>query len=224
MSERATHHDEARARDQRLFELWSKVYEATPLLGPLLRQLQRQAVVELDPVWGERILDLGGGTGVGSARLSTRLGRHGEVVTLDLSLPMLKRSGARRFEAPIHRVCADALALPFADESFDGILCTNSFHHYPDPKRALAEMRRVLRPGGRLVLVDPSADSLLVRAFIEIAERRLLKLHHVHLHGLAEWRAMLTDAGFARVEVRRAGAFLPTHRGMALVRAEVPSP
>jgi SAM-dependent methyltransferase len=86
--------------------------------------------------------------------------------------------------------------LPFPDASFDGATCRYAAHHFADPRRALAEAARVLRPGARLLLHDvvapetPAADT-----FLQAIE--LLRDHsHVRDHRVSEWEAMLREAGF----------------------------
>lgn len=75
---------------------------------------------------------------------------------IDLSPEMLEiaRSRAAQTQRPIDLREADAHELPFADESFDTVVCTYSLCNIPDPRRAVEEMKRVLRPGGKLILVD----------------------------------------------------------------------
>jgi ubiquinone/menaquinone biosynthesis C-methylase UbiE len=96
-----------------------------------------------------RVLDVGCGTG----QLATRM--RGElpgtcVVGCDFSHGMLRRARARDAHAPWAQ--GDAGHLPFRDGTFDAIVSTEAFHWFPDPARALAEFRRVLRPEGRLLL------------------------------------------------------------------------
>ena len=96
-------------------------------------------------------------------------------------------------------VVADSEALPFPDATFTAVLCTASFHHYPDPQRALAEMRRVLDRGGRLVIADGMADLLSAR----IADRILRRVDrgHVRLYRTGELAALLRGAGFSETDV-----------------------
>src|SRR4051812_37098954 len=126
---------------RRFFAGWSKFYERTPLFARLLRGQQDDALRRLAPKAGERMLDLGCGTGRALALVESAVGA-------DASLEMLKE-GLRGRAA-----CALAGSLPFRDGSFDAVLCTNSFHHYPEPLNALREVRRVVAPGGRALFVD----------------------------------------------------------------------
>jgi demethylmenaquinone methyltransferase/2-methoxy-6-polyprenyl-1,4-benzoquinol methylase len=108
------------------------------------RALTRQAL-RVGP--GDRVLDLAAGTGISAAEIS-RSGAY--CVAADFSLGML-RTGAWR-QVPM--VAADALQLPFADAAFDAVCISFGLRNVADPGRALAEMARVTRPGGRLVVCE----------------------------------------------------------------------
>jgi demethylmenaquinone methyltransferase / 2-methoxy-6-polyprenyl-1,4-benzoquinol methylase len=108
------------------------------------RSLTREAL-GLQP--GEKVLDLAAGTAVSTVELA----RSGAwCVAADFSIGML-RAGARR-EVP--KVAADALALPFRDGAFDAVTISFGLRNVADPDRALAEMARVTRPGGRLLICE----------------------------------------------------------------------
>ena len=108
------------------------------VLGPL-----REALAGAP---GRRLLDVGGGTGNYAAALRDE---GWEPVVCDRSPEMLAHAAAKGLDT----VEADAQALPFADASFDGLICVSMLHHVDDRSRALAEQRRVLRPGGRGALM-----------------------------------------------------------------------
>ena len=87
-------------------------------------------------------------------------GSRGEVRRrVDLAPEMIRRATelARGVEN-VRFLVADSEQLPFGDDVFTAVLCSNSFHHYPDPLRAVREMGRVLASGGRLVIGDACAD------------------------------------------------------------------
>ena len=118
--------------------------------------MARQALLEgLRPVAGEHVLDVACGTGVLVAELARVVGPGGEVVGVDLSQAMVDVANLREREptsAPTRHERMDAQSLAFPDASFDVVLCAFGLMYVPDPERALAEMRRVLRPGGRVGL------------------------------------------------------------------------
>jgi demethylmenaquinone methyltransferase / 2-methoxy-6-polyprenyl-1,4-benzoquinol methylase len=101
----------------------------------------------LDPVPGERVLDLAAGTAVSTVELATS---GAWCVAADFSLGMLRR-GAER---PVPKVAADALRLPFADAVFDAVTVSFGLRNMNDTAAALAELHRVTKPGGRLVVCE----------------------------------------------------------------------
>jgi ubiquinone/menaquinone biosynthesis C-methylase UbiE len=121
----------------------AKTYDQTRSASPSVLGPLREA---LDGAPGRRLLDVGGGTGNYAAALREE---GWEPVVSDRSPDMLARAAAKGLET----VEADAQALPFDDGSFDGVMCVCMLHHVDHPARALAEQRRVLRPGGRGALM-----------------------------------------------------------------------
>jgi demethylmenaquinone methyltransferase / 2-methoxy-6-polyprenyl-1,4-benzoquinol methylase len=99
---------------------------------------------------GERVLDLAAGTGT-SSRAFTRDG--GQCVACDFSLGMLK-AGARKPAPGVSLVAGDALALPFENQVFDAVTISFGLRNVADTDAALAEMLRVTRPGGKLVVCE----------------------------------------------------------------------
>lgn len=102
---------------------------------------------------GERVLDVACGTGRLAQELACVVGPEGEVVGVDLSQAMVETASNRPpapGSAPLRYLRMDAQALEFPAASFDVVLCCFGLMYLPDPERALAHMRRVLRPGGRL--------------------------------------------------------------------------
>ena len=101
---------------------------------------------------GERVLDLAAGTGTSSVTFTTA---GAACVACDFSLGML-RAGVGRLGAagPVRFVAGDALRLPFGDASFDAVTISFGLRNVADPDAALAEMFRVTRPGGRLVVCE----------------------------------------------------------------------
>ena len=101
---------------------------------------------------GERVLDVACGTGLISFRAAEAVGEQGTVVGTDISGEMIetaRRGAAARDLANVTFERGDAEALPLADASFDAAVCGLGLMYVPDPVRALCEMRRLLRPGGR---------------------------------------------------------------------------
>lgn len=109
---------------------------------PFYRALAARTIAELPyPLAGRRVLDLGCGTGWFSAALREA---GAEVVGLDLDLDDVRQARSNG-QAVLH---ADGRCMPFADDTFDGVLCSNLLEHTPDPGLILADCARVTRPGG----------------------------------------------------------------------------
>jgi SAM-dependent methyltransferase len=113
----------------------------------------------------------------------------------------------------------DAGRLPFKDGAFDKVVCTNSFHHYPDHFAALKELRRILRPGGTLVLVDPRADNIFGWMAIDVAEKMVFGLDEVRIFTREAWKRMLADAGFSSSRIDRGRLFMPVEWAEVFVEA-----
>jgi demethylmenaquinone methyltransferase/2-methoxy-6-polyprenyl-1,4-benzoquinol methylase len=120
----------------------AQAYDETRGASPSVLRPLREA---LNGAPGRRLADIGGGTGNYAAALRDE---GWEPVVADRSPDMLARAGAKGLET----VVADAQALPFADGSFDAVTMISMLHHVEDWRAALAEARRILKPGGKLVL------------------------------------------------------------------------
>jgi len=156
------------------------------------------------------VLEIAVGTGRNLA-----LYRGGAKVTgIELSDAMLERARRRATEIGLDAtlVQGDAQDLPFADASFDTVVCTFSLCTIPDERKALAEARRVLRPGGALLLVEHvRSPNPLVRAIEHVADPIMRRIAGDHL--LRDPLDHLDDAGFTieRVERSRWGLLERIH-------------
>lgn len=113
-----------------------------------------------DPRPGERWLDVCCGTGKITLEIGRRLGTCGEVTGLDFNAAMLSVAKHAEDEAklpmPIHWLEGDALLMPFPDATFDGVTIGFGLRNLPDFDQGIKEMRRVLKPEGRLVCLELS--------------------------------------------------------------------
>lgn len=168
---------------------------------------QRAEVLNaLAPAAGERVLDVGSGPGFLAAAIAERVGSAGRVCGVDISAPLLDYARTTFGAVPVLQFGeADATRLPFADASFDALVCTQVLEYVADVDTALAEFARVLRPGGRVVVMDTDWDSAVWNCSDPDRMARVLKvwdLHIPHPHLPSTLRPRLLRAGFGDVTAR----------------------
>lgn len=192
------------------------------------RRWRRIVAEAVDAQPGEKVLDLAAGTGTSSVPFAQA---GADVIAGDISEGMLDVGRARN--PGIRFMYADALDLPFADGEFDVVTISFGFRNVNDPTRALAQMQRVLKPGGRLVICEFSRPvfgpfdtvyrEYLMRAFPPVA--RLISSNPASYEYLAEsiraWPGqdelarVIADSGFDRVQYRNlSGGIVAIHRGI----------
>jgi len=152
-------------------------------------------VEAVKPTRQDRVLDVACGTGVVTFRLA-KMAK--EVIGLDLTGEMLQRARKQRHDRGVENVrfaLGEAEALPFESGTFDTVVCRMSLHHFSDPQRAIAEMVRVTRPGGRVVLADIVTSSSGVTARLHNAIERLRDPSHVRMLNREELLDMVARNG-----------------------------
>ena len=120
----------------------------------------------LEPVVGERLLEVGPGTGYYTLAVAERLGSDGDLTIFDLQREMLDHTLRRAEERGIsnlHPTQGDARSLPFEQDRFDGAFLVTTLGEIPDQAAALRELSRVIRQGGRLVVGELFGDPHWVR-------------------------------------------------------------
>lgn len=158
---------------------------------------------------GERVLDVACGTGIVARLASKPVGAAGSVAGLDIDHGMLAVAHSTTSpDMPIDWHEAGAEAMPFADASFDAVLCQMGLQFVPDKHAALSEMRRVLAPGGRLILSVPGPTPRLFVLMGEALARHIggeavgFVKHVFSLHDTAEIQKLIGGAGFRDVSVK----------------------
>ncbi len=245
MDERTTHFGfreiPVEEKVRRVGEVFRSVADKYDLMNDLMslgvhRLWKRFAVEVADLRPGQQVLDLAGGTGDLAALMAPRVGPQGRVVLSDINAAMMdvgrRRLVDRGLVANIAWVQADAEALPFADASFDRVTMGFGLRNVTRKERALAEMHRVLRPGGlALVLefshpVHPGLARLYDAYSFQVLPRlgRLVAgdadsyrylAESIRVHpDQATLRGMMEDAGLVRCDWHNlTGGIVAVHRG-----------
>jgi demethylmenaquinone methyltransferase / 2-methoxy-6-polyprenyl-1,4-benzoquinol methylase len=147
---------------------------------------------------GMRVLDLAGGTGDLAAAFAPRVGDRGRVVVCDINASMLSVGRDRLLDrgqaGNLDFVQADAEALPFPDEAFDRITIAFGLRNVTRKERALAEMRRVLKAGGRLLVLEFSRPVAPLRPFYDAYSFKMLPLMGRLIAGDAESYRYLAES------------------------------
>ncbi len=188
---------------------------------------------------GQRALDVAGGTGDIAAKLARRVGKKGHVVLTDINAAMLEH-GRRRmidggFAGNISYAQADAENLPFADGSFDCVTIAFGLRNVTDKSAALRSMRRILKPGGQLLILEFSHPIITaLKPLYDFYSFKILPLmgqlvakdadsyrylaESIRMHPDQEkLKKMMTDAGLERCRYNNlSGGIVALHRGYTL--------
>ncbi|MEU2042957.1 methyltransferase domain-containing protein [Nocardia niwae] len=151
---------------------------------------------------GERALDIGAGTGTEVLELADRVGPDGDAVGVDPNPAMLAiaRGRAETADSRARFVEGTAYHLPFPDDYFHAVRCERVYQHLDDPAAATAEITRVLRPGGRVLLIDSDWHTVIAHPGDPEVVARLSKAMLTTTPNPASGRrlrGLLTAAGFA---------------------------
>jgi arsenite methyltransferase len=162
---------------------------------------QRQATIDaLLPQPGERILDVGSGPGLLTLEIAARVAPNGNVTGIDVSTDMIKLAQSRQEDAQcIIFQEGDAVSLPFADATFDAAVSVQVYEYVDALTEAFKEVYRILRPGGRIVIIDTDWDSIIWHVDNCCLMARVMdtwKLRFAHPYLPRTLRRRLRDAGF----------------------------
>lgn len=162
---------------------WDTRMQDDPALGGLLDRF------EIRP--GQYILDVGAGTGRLVPYLRQRIGGSGLIIAQDIADRMLAE-GKHKFGAYADWLCTDVHALPFPGALFDAVICYSAFPHFYDKRLALAEMHRVLKPEGRILILHSDSSQTLNQFHAGLPG----PVHADRLPAAQEMEPLLKETGF----------------------------
>lgn len=199
-----------------------------------LHRLWKRFAVELSGVRaGDRVLDVAGGSGDLTRLFRERVGPRGDVLLTDINIDMLRVGRDRMIDTgrPVPAIQCDAERLPFGDRLFDCVVVAFGLRNMTHKDLALAEMHRVLKPGGRLLVLEFSKVAAPLRPLYDAYSFRVLPLLGRSVAGDAEsyrylaesirmhpdqesLRQMMLDAGFGKVDwFNLSAGVVALHRG-----------
>jgi phosphatidylethanolamine/phosphatidyl-N-methylethanolamine N-methyltransferase len=181
-----------------VYDKIAKVYDLT--FGPALHRGRLQAIQRMNIQPGERVLEVGVGTGINLALYPT----HCHVIGIDFSSSMLEKARERAARKEIRRVRLlqmDAADLKFADNSFDIVYAPYVISVVPDPVKVAQEMRRVCRPGGRIIVLNHflSSNPLLSRVERAISPMTI----HIGFKADLDLPAFLTQSDLQPISIEK---------------------
>jgi demethylmenaquinone methyltransferase/2-methoxy-6-polyprenyl-1,4-benzoquinol methylase len=208
------------------------------LMSGGIHRIWKRFTIELSGVRkGNAVLDIAGGTGDLAARFADLVGPEGRVVLADINDSMLQVGRDKLLDSGhlenLEFVQADAQDLPFPDDSFDCVTIAFGLRNVTDKERALASMLRVLKPGGRLLVLEfskPENDllgkaydaysfhvlPLMGRLVANDSDSYRYLAESIRMHPDQETlKEMMEDAGFSRCEYHNmTGGIVAVHRGV----------
>src|SRR5215831_5797377 len=134
-----------------------------------LRRAQATLIEMIDLKENMNFLDIGCGTGWAIGQAANVINNNGEFYGVDISPKMITKAKENfQDKNNFHFIEANSESIPLDDNFFDVIICTNSFHHYLHPDKAMNEISRLLKHGGKIYIVDPTADSLFIKVIDKV--------------------------------------------------------
>jgi ubiquinone/menaquinone biosynthesis C-methylase UbiE len=176
----------------------------------VMRYMQKRLIDILPLKTGIHCLDLGCGTGWAVRNVAKRCNYQGEFFGVDISPVMLQKAEEKSVEdSAISYKLGNAEELPFNDSYFNLIICTNSFHHYQNPQKVINEIKRVLKLGGSMYIMDLTDDIFLVSMFNKYVSNH--EAAHVKFYSTQNFRELFLNAGLDYVENRSIFGLMKIH-------------
>ena len=195
-------HDKHQEFFDKLAQEWDLMFTAEDM------ERLSNIVEQLNVKEGFNILDLGCGTGILFDMLRRKVGERGSVTGVDFSFEMAQKAYRNFPFANVNVVDADAIALPFANNSFDMVIAFSAFPHFSDQQRALNEAHRILKPKGKIIIIHLESSKELTEIHHKIGGA----VKHDSLPPKNKLQQMLDASKFTNVSIE-------DHTGLFLARA-----
>lgn len=181
---------------KKTFDIQAEKYDTT-FYGQHARKNYKYILNELNYLKEENILDIGCGTG----ELLYMINKKGlNLYGIDLSDKMIEEA-KMKLQNHANLTIGDSENLPYKDNKFDIIICNDSFHHYPNPIKALKEMNRVLKNNGKLIMGDcyqPFISRQIMNIFMKFS-----KEGDVKIYSKKEFINMFKDSNFKNIKYKK---------------------
>jgi ubiquinone/menaquinone biosynthesis C-methylase UbiE len=185
--------------NEQKWDAWSKTFDKKKF--NYFRYMQKNVISMINLQENTNFLDLGCGTGWAVCYVATLLKGQGNFIGIDISKGMIEK--AKENALGLKNVSfykASAEELPLENDYFDNIICTNSFHHYLNPIKALTEANRVLKQKGKIYILDITADNFFIK-WIDRRHRKKEK-EHVKFYSTIEYKDMFSQVGLKYIKSR----------------------
>jgi len=194
------------------WDKWASSLDGKGWRYDYLRKCQSCVVSLLDIKENISVLDIGCGTGWALGQVAKLADYKGSFYGVDLSAKMIEKakenfSGKENF----HFIKSNAESIPMDDNLFDVIICTNSFHHYFNPAKALKEMHRLLCTKGKVYILDPTVDNWMLKIISKII--KLLQPEHIKLYSTKEFKELMIGSGLQYVGCKIIRMYQKVHIG-----------
>lgn len=178
---------------KKTFDYQAEIYDQT-YYGKHAGNLYNVIIQKIEKLDLNSLLDVGCGTG----NILSILCKNEKInlLGIDLSEAMLMEA-RKKLNSNVELKVGDSEHLPWNDETFEGIICTDSFHHYPKPEKVLLEMARVLKINGKIIIGDPWAPNPL-RQIINIF-CKFSKAGDYRIYSKKEIKELLLKCGFKKI-------------------------
>ena len=176
------------------WDKWAETAHSKGWKYDYLRNAQLNVISMLNITENMNFLDIGCGTGWAIGQAARLIDFKGSFYGIDLSQKMIQKAKENFTEYPdLHFIKANSESIPLPDNFFDIVICTNSFHHYLHPEKAMREIYRLLKPGGKIYILDPAADTWIIKVVDKII--KLFEPGHVKIYSSEEFKNLMSEAG-----------------------------